>query len=305
MTYTKIPGTNLEASRITLGCMRISEMSVKETSAHINNCLELGINFFDHADIYGGGKCEELFGEVLKSDKSLRSKMIIQSKCGIRSGFFDFSKQHILNQVDVILKRLQTDYLDALLLHRPDTLMEPEEVAEAFELLHKSGKVKYFGVSNQNPMQIQLLQKYVSQKLVFNQLQFSVTNTTMIDNGVNVNMGNNAAVNRDGSVLEYCRLNDITIQAWSPFQHGFFAGAFLDNPEFETLNKTIDAMAKKYDVTNSAIAVAWILRHPANMQVIIGSTNQDRIKGICKAAQVVLSREEWYEIYRAAGNILP
>jgi predicted oxidoreductase len=235
----------------------------------------------------------------------IREKIILQSKCGIRPGMFDFSKEHILDSVDAILKRLKTDYLDILLLHRPDTLVEPEEVAEAFDRLESSGKVRHFGVSNQTPMQIQLLKKSVKQPLVANQLQLSITNATMISSGFNVNMENDAAVHRDGSVLDYCRLNDITIQPWSPFQYGFFEGVFLGNDKFPELNLKIDEIAEKYKVSNTTIAIAWLLRHPAHMQPVIGTMNLDRLNDCCNATEVHLTREEWYAIYRAAGNILP
>jgi predicted oxidoreductase len=285
--------------------MRISELSNPEISTLIHTALDVGMNFFDHADIYGGGQCEAKFAEALDMNASLRQRMHIQTKCGIRKGMFDFSKEHILEAVDGSLKRLRTDYLDVLLLHRPDTLVEPEEVAEAFTILHDSGKVHYFGVSNQNPMQIELLRKYVKQPLVFNQLQLSITNTGMIDAGINVNMENDASINRDGGILDYCRLNEITIQPWSPFQYGFFEGVFLDNPKFPELNQTIDRIAAAKGVTNTAIAIAWLLRHPARMQPIIGTTNPQRVKDVAKASDVTLSRQEWYEIYLAAGNKLP
>lgn len=305
MKYFNIPNSDMKASEISLGCMRISGMANQEISSLIHTALDEGINFFDHADIYGGGKSEEKFAEALDMNRGLREKMILQSKCGIADGYFDFSKGHILEAVDGSLKRLRTDHLDVLLLHRPDALVEPEEVAEAFTILQKNGKVKFFGVSNQNPMQIELLTKFVKQKIVFNQLQFSITNTGMINAGVNVNMEIDASINRDGSILDYCRLKDITIQPWSPFQYGFFKGAFLDNDKFPELNQKIDAIAKAKGVTNTAIAIAWILRHPARMQPIIGTTNLKRVKDSCKAADVTLTRPEWYEIYRAAGNKLP
>lgn len=295
----------IKASEISLGCMRISGMSKKDAAELINTALEQGINFFDHADIYGGGKSEEVFADAVDMSPSVREKFIIQTKCGIRPGFFDFSKEHILNSVDGSLKRLKTDHIDVLLLHRPDTLMEPEEVAEAFDILHKSGKVKFFGVSNQNPMQMELLSKYVNQKLLINQLQFSIMHTGMIDNGINVNMKIEPSIDRDGSILEYCRLKDITIQAWSPFQYGFFEGVFLNNDKFPELNKKINELAEAKGVTNTAIAAAWILRHPARMQVIAGTTNSQRLKDICNASNIELTRQEWYEIYRAAGNKLP
>lgn len=305
MKNINIGNSGIIASEISLGCMRIADMSKKEANLLINTALDEGITLFDHADIYGQGKSEEVFADAIDMNPSIREKIIIQSKCGIRPGFFDFSKEHILNSVDGILKRLKTDYLDILLLHRPDTLMEPEEVAEAFEILSNSGKVKKFGVSNQNPMQIQLLNKFLKDNIIANQLQLSLTNTGMIDSGLNVNMEIAASIDRDGSVLEFCRLNDITIQPWSPFQYGFFEGVFLNNPKFKELNDKIEEFAKKYNVTKEAIAIAWILRHPAKMQPIVGTTNRDRIKAICKASDIVLSREEWYELYRAAGNKLP
>ena len=236
----------------------------------------------------------------------MRQKMIIQSKCGIIPGkAYDFSKEHIVESVEKSLKRLKTDYLDLLLLHRPDTLMEPEEVAEAFEELEKSGKVRYFGVSNENSMQMELLNKYCGNRIKVNQLQFSIAHCDIIDSGLNVNVHEEAGINRDGSVLEYCRLKDITIQAWSPFQYGMFEGVFLGNEKFPKLNQLIDELAEKYQVTNNAIAVAWILRHPARIQTIVGTTNQQRLTDICKASEVKLSREEWYALYMAAGKVLP
>ena len=280
-------------------------MNIEEVESLIKTSMDCGINFFGHADIYGKGKSEEVFGHVLLKEPSLREKMILQTKCGIRPGFYDFSKEHIVASVEESLKKLKTDYVDVLLLHRPDTLMEPEEVAEAFSKLHKDGKVKHFGVSNHNPMQIELLNKYLDNKLVINQLQFSIMHTGIIDNGLNVNMKIDPSIDRDGSILEYCRLKDITIQAWSPFQYGFFEGVFLDNEKFPELNKKINEIAEKNGISNTAIAVAWILRHPARIQTIIGTTNKKRIQDIAKASEVEITRQEWYEIYRAAGNKLP
>jgi predicted oxidoreductase len=305
MKNVPLANCDLQASEISLGCMRISGLPNQEISTLIHTALDEGINFFDHADIYGGGKSEAKFAEALSMTPSLREKMILQTKCGIRKGAFDFSKEHILEAVDGSLKRLQTDYLDVLLLHRPDALVEPEEVAEAFTILQDSGKVKYFGVSNQNPMQIELLTKFVKQRIIFNQLQFSITNTGMIDAGINVNMEISQSVDRDGSILDYCRLKDITIQPWSPFQYGFFEGVFLDNEKFPELNQKIDALAAAKGVANTAIAIAWILRHPAHMQPIVGTTKPGRLKDMCKASDITLTRHEWYEIYLAAGNKLP
>jgi predicted oxidoreductase len=305
MRTIKLGSSSLEVPVVAVGCMRINSLEKTEAERFVQTALEEGANFFDHADIYGGGTCEEIFADAIHMNAEIREKIILQSKCGIRKGMFDFSKEYILESVDGILKRLNTEYLDVLLLHRPDALVEPEEVAEAFDSLEKSGKVCHFGVSNQNPMQIQLLQKFVKQPLVANQLQLSITNANMISNGINVNMENDSAINRDGSILDFCRLNDITIQPWSPFQYGFFEGVFLGNDKFPELNQQIDEIAAKYEVSNTTIATAWILRHPAHMQPVIGTMNIDRLKDCCKASEVQLTREEWYRIYRAAGNILP
>lgn len=278
----------------------------KRAAELIHTALDCGMNFFDHADIYGGGKSEEIFSRAIGMNAQVREKIILQSKCGIRKGFYDFSKSHIVNSVDGILKRLQTDYLDVLLLHRPDALADPEEVAEAFDELYRSGKVRNFGVSNEKPMQIELLSKYLNRPVCVNQLQLSIPNASMITNGLNVNMENDSAVERDGSVLDYCRLKDITIQPWSPFQYGFMEGVFLNNREkFNVLNQTIDRMAEEKSASPEAIVIAWILRHPARMQPVVGTMNPARLKGIAKALKIALTREEWYEIYRSAGNVLP
>jgi len=294
-----------QASEIVLGCMRIGNMNVQELSNYIDRALEEGITLFDHADIYGKGYCEELFGQVLASRPELRENIQIQSKCSIRDGYYDLSKEHILTSVDGMLRRLRTDYLDLLILHRPDTLMEPEEVAEAFDVLQASGKVRHFGVSNFNTMQIELLKSCVKQPLLVNQLQFSIMHSGMVNSGIQANTLFEGSIDRDGSILEYCRLKNITIQAWSPFQYGFFEGVFIDNEQFPKLNDVLGRMAEEKGVGKSAIAVAWILRHPAKMQTIVGTTNVERLKEICKASQVELTRGEWYEIYRAAGNRLP
>lgn len=310
MKYYEIPHTNMRQSAVIQGCMRFKGMSSMEVERIVNLCLENGINSFDHADVYGTagmrGECEQLFGQVLKENPGLRDKVYIQSKCGIcksEQDYYDFSKEHILEAVDGILTRLQTEYLDALLLHRPDTLMEPEEVADAFETLHKAGKVRYFGVSNMNPGQVELLERAVDAPLVFNQLQLSIAHCPMIDTGLSVNNRIPQAVDYEGGILEYSRLKAMTIQAWSPFQKGLFEGPFLTDWEtYGELNAYIDQLAEKYNVTNTAIAVAWILRHPAHMQVILGTTNQKRIADACQGADITLTREEWYTLYAKAGK---
>ncbi|MEG1426133.1 MAG: aldo/keto reductase [Oscillospiraceae bacterium] len=306
MRNLSIGNGKIVAPEIGLGCMRITGVEKKEAKNLIETAMDLGINFFDHADIYAAGEAESYFADAIEMNSTIREKMILQSKCGIKPGLgYDFSKEYILQAAEGSLKRLKTDYLDILLLHRPDMLMEPEEVAEAFQILKNSGKVKCFGVSNQNPNQIELLNKYCGGEVVINQLQLSITECGMMDAGINVNMNNDAGINRDGSILDYCRLKDIRIQAWSPFQYGFFKGVFLGSDRYPELNKKTDELAEKYHVTNSAITIAWILRHPAGIQPIVGTTNVQRLKDISKASDIRLTREEWYEIYRASGKKLP
>lgn len=292
-------------SRVAQGCMRIASMTDEALDRLILTDLEMGVNFFDHADIYGkDSACEIRFGEFLRRHPGVREKMLIQTKCGIRPGRFDFSKEHILRSVEGSLSRLGVETLDYLLLHRPDTLMEPEEVAEAFAQLKQEGKVRHFGVSNQHPLQMELLRQ-AGAEVVINQLQFSMTNTTMIDAGINVNMEDNFAVNRDGMVLEYCRLKGVTIQPWSPFQYGFFQGSFIGSEKFPELNAKLEEIAARYDITPTGLAIAWILRHPAKMQPIVGSVRPERMAEIAKAADVTITREEWYALYLAAGKRLP
>ena len=297
-------GKNMPA--IVVGCMRLAGKSCSEMQNFLHTALEQGAYFFDHADIYGGGQSEAIFGEAMTQDKSIRrEELILQSKCGIRQGYFDFSKEHIIASVDGILKRLQTEYLDVLLLHRPDALVEPEEVAEAFDELHTKGKVRYFGVSNHKPMQIELLKRYVNQPLVANQLQFSIPVSEMVASGLEVNMTTDGATDRDGSVLDYCRLHDITIQAWSPFQMPNWQGCFIDSEKYPKLNEELQTLAEQYGVSKTTIATAWILRHPAGMQVVTGTASESRLLEIMKAEKVQLSRQEWYRLYLAAGHILP
>ncbi|HEM9240710.1 TPA: aldo/keto reductase [Streptococcus agalactiae] len=297
--------TGIQATRIALGCMRMSDLKGKQAEEVVGTALDLGINFFDHADIYGGGLSELRFRDAIKHLNVNRDKMIIQSKCGIREGYFDFSKEYILSSVDGILERLGTEYLDFLILHRPDVLVEPEEVAEAFTKLRAEGKVKHFGVSNQNRFQMELLQSYLDEPLAVNQLQLSPAHTPMFDAGLNVNMLNKASIEHDDGIVDYCRLKRVTIQAWSPFQIDLSRGLFVNHPDYKELNETIAKLAKNYNVSSEAIVIAWILRHPAKMQAIVGSMKPSRLKAIDKANDIALTRKEWYDIYRSAGNILP
>ena len=295
--------SELMVPNIALGCMSMGKLSPEEADKVVRNALDLEVDFFDLADIYGGGKAEETLGKVIEMDPSLRERMLIQSKVGIRKGSYDFSKEHLVTSVDGILKRLNTDYLDALLLHRPDALVEPEIVAEVFEELEKSGKVRNFGVSNHNPYQIELLKKYVKQPLVANQMQFSAMHTGMVDAGINVNTEFDNGINRDGGILDYSRLEDMTLQAWSPIKSS--GDIFVDNENFPEINAKLKEVGERYGLSNSATAIAWILRHPAHIQAIVGTMTPERLTDYAKASEVRITHEEWYDIYRAAGNKLP
>lgn len=308
MRYITLGQDDKELSEIVLGMMRIKDKSVKEVEELVETALSVGINAFDLADIYGRGRCEELLGLVLKNRPDLREKMWIQSKCGIRIEeftYFDFSKDYIIKSVDGILQRLKIDHLDSLLLHRPDALMESDQVAEAFDLLYKQGKVRDFGVSNQNPMMMELLKKDVKQPLAVNQLQLSAAFTPGFESAFHVNMEDSQAAMRDGSIFEYCKLHDVVIQAWSVLQFGYFKGNFVENEKFQALNQVLDRLAIKYGVTSSTIAISWILRYPAKMQAVVGTTNPKHLREVSRAANFSLTRKEWYEIYLAAGNNLP
>ncbi|VOS48793.1 aldo/keto reductase family oxidoreductase [Streptococcus pneumoniae] len=308
MRYITLGQDDKELSEIVLGMMRIKDKSVKEVEELVETALSVGINAFDLADIYGRGRCEELLGLVLKNRPDLREKMWIQSKCGIRIEeftYFDFSKDYIIKSVDGILQRLKIDHLDSLLLHRPDALMESDQVAEAFDLLYKQGKVRDFGVSNQNPMMMELLKKDVKQPLAVNQLQLSAAFTPGFESAFHVNMEDSQAAMRDGSIFEYCKLHDVVIQAWSVLQFGYFKGNFVGNEKFQALNQVLDRLAIKYGVTSSTIAISWILRYPAKMQAVVGTTNPKHLREVRRAANFSLTRKEWYEIYLAAGNNLP
>lgn len=300
----KFGRSNEEVSAVVLGLMRIK--STENPVKVIETAVAEGITFFDHADIYEKGESEKIFADALSKTSIKREDLFIQSKCGIVPGkMYDFSKEHIVKSVEGSLSRLGTDYLDALLLHRPDTLMEPEEVAEAFTQLEKEGKVRHFGVSNFNPGQVELLKKSVNQSLQANQLQFGLLHTSMIDQGINVNRSENGSIDHDGGVLEYSRLVDMTIQAWSPYQGPGNSGVFIGNEQFSELNKKLDELAEKYNTTPTGLASTWVLHHPANMQIIAGTMNIDRIQQIAKSSKIKLSKEDWYALYLSAGNTLP
>ena len=291
--------------QIALGCMRLSKLNIHQAEQLISYALDNGITLFDHADIYGSRKCEQIFGEVLKRNPEFREKMIIQSKCGICKGYYDLSKEHIIKQAEESIKLLNCEYLDILLLHRPDALVDYQEVNEAFEYLYNKGLVKNFGVSNMNPLQIELYNKYLTHKIKYNQVQFSVYHSHMISEGIFVNMSENEACNRSGNMIEYAMLKNIKLQAWSPLMATWSDGSFIDNPKYESLNKKLEELAIKYNVTKNAIAISWILRHPSNITPILGTTSIKHLEEILKAKEIKLTREEWYSLYLSAGHILP
>lgn len=306
MKYTELR-EGLNVSRIVMGCWRIDSLDQKAATKLVSVALDNGINSFDHADIYGAGISEERFGQAWKELGVSRDKLFLQSKAGIflKENYYDFSKKHILEAVEGSLRRLKTDYLDLFLLHRPDTLFEPEQVAEAFDRLERDGKVRAFGVSNQNPTQIELLRKYVRQNIIVNQMQFSVVHSGLVDAGLCVNNHFDSAIVRDGGALEYCRLHDIWLQAWSPFQYGLFEGVYLNDPKYPDLNAKLNEIAAEQGVTAGAVAAAWILRHPAFAQCIIGTMKTSRLVELCKATEVILTVHQWYDIYKSAGHIVP
>ncbi len=301
----------IAAPNVVLGVMRIADMSDEEIRTLIGTARDVGIDFFDHAAVYGNELhgCERRFAEALQLTSSQRAEITLQTKAGIvKDGpYFDYSYEHLTESVDASLAALQTDYIDILLLHRPDALVEPEEVARAFDELHQAGKVRAFGVSNHTPRQIDLLRKYVKQPLIANQLQLSITHSPIVAQGIATNMSaEEQSITIDGGgIVDYCRLHDITVQAWSPYQAGFFNGPFIGNDDYPELNAVLDRLAEKYDVTPTSIATAWITRHPANMQVVLGTTTPERVVQAAAGSQIPLTRAEWYELFRAAGHIVP
>lgn len=302
-------GGTLPASSLILGLMRIGEMEDGAIRALVNAATEAGITMIDHADIYGRPPvhhCEARFAEAMALTPAQRDRLVIQTKCGIRDGFFDFSKEHILASVEGSLRALKTEYIDILLLHRPDALVEPDEVAGAFDQLHAQGKVRHFGVSNQTPGQVELLKRSLNQPLICNQVQLSITHATVIAQGVAINMeGLDQSIDRTLGLLDYSRLNKMTVQAWSPFQKRWFDGVFVGDPELPELNRALNEIAEAHGITPTGVAVAWITRHPAQMQVVLGTTSPPRVRDCVAGAGIKLSREDWYRLFRAAGYTVP
>ncbi len=297
-------GGVLEASEMALGCMRDCRIPFEDAEKLVLTAVDEGITFFDHADVYGAGASEEYFGRILERNPGLREKILIQSKCALirdteKTLYIDTSKKHIIESVENSMKRLKVDHLDTFLLHRADTLIEPEEVAEAFDILHSAGKVRYFGVSNFKTMDLAFLQSCLNQRLIINQMQLSVAHTELIDPTASVQLNELDNVDRNGGVLTYMRMKKMTAQAWSPFQVRFYGGVFMNDDQYPILNSVVNRMSEEKKASPSAIAIAWILRHPAKIQPLIGTTNKERLKDICTASNVEISREEWYELYRA------
>ncbi|MGX1830422.1 aldo/keto reductase [Paenibacillus taichungensis] len=314
----------ISTSRMVMGCMGlgggwnqnpITEEDIKQAHQAVDAALSIGINFFDHADIYTFGKAEIVFGQVLKERKDLREKILIQSKCGIRfedgpgrPGRYDFSSDYIRNSVDGILKRLGVEYIDFLLLHRPDPLMEPEEVAEVIHDLKESGKVRNFGVSNMSAAQMKLLQSYSNEPLIINQLEMSLAKLDWLEMGVLVNHNERINAHFPEETLEYCRLENIQIQAWGSLAQGLFSGRNLDG-QSESIKETallVKDMADQKQTSPEAILLAWLMRHPAGIQPILGTTRPDRIQKCGEAMNLTMTREEWYSLFVSSrGRRLP
>lgn len=318
MRTMKLGNSELQVPVVAVGMMHINRLDKKQAEKYLQKCLELGCNFFDHADVYGMdrpdgyGDCERIFAEAVHMKPSVRENLIIQTKCGFapplpgerKPEMINGSKEYILKAVDDSLTRLGTDYLDVLLIHAPDALTEPEEIAEAFDILNEKGKVRHFGVSNYNTAQIQLLEQYVRQPLEVDQLMLSVVNSGLISRGMYVNRDEPCAIDRDGGILDYCRLKGRTVQCWGVMQFGYMSGCFLGHPDYAELNRVLDKYAEKYEASASSVAVAWILRHPAHMMPITGTVNSSHLEDNVKGADIELTRSEWYEIWKAAGNFI-
>ena len=322
MRSYRIPHSDLEVSRIAYGCMDLGgswdhnppTAALRSRAAGLlATALEQGITLFDHADIYTHGKSEALFGEALRQLPGARDSMVLQSKCGIRfpddpragdPGRYDFSRQHILAAVEGSLRRLGTDRLDILLLHRPDALVEPEEVAGAFAHLHQSGKVRHFGVSNHGSAQIALLQQHLDQPLVVNQLELNIVHSQLIDDGVSANQESDRYAGAAGT-LDYCRLHEVMVQAWSPLARGnLIAPRAKADHRVRKAARMVAALARARRTSKEAVALAWLLKHPARIQPIVGTTSRERLIACCRSDGLELSREEWYALF-AAGRGAP
>jgi len=320
-----LPHTTLKGSRLILGCMglggswdtqyTLTKADEAQARAFLDTGLELGANFYDHANIYTKGRAEEVFGRILKERPGLRDQLVLQSKVGIRWANepegspqrFDFSRGHILSATEAILKRLGTDHLDILLLHRPDALWQPEEIAEAFAVLKGQGKVRYFGVSNQNRFQMEYLQSVLPDPLVANQLQMSLLHHGFVENGISVNQASPRYPDGWEGTMEYARMHRVVLQAWSPLDRGLLTGDLKDQPENVVgAAALVKKLAADHGTTPEAIQLAWLLKHPAGIQPVLGTSKPERLRACAKALDVTLSREEWYSLFAAArGKAMP
>ncbi|WP_300766201.1 aldo/keto reductase [uncultured Bifidobacterium sp.] len=312
MKTVPLGSTSIDVPALALGAMRLADRSRAEASTIVGTALDLGMTFIDTADCYSAGESSRKVGEALSDLSVDRGSVMIQTKVGIfrdpssnKITRYDFSREHIVSALDAELTNLRTDYVDSLLLHRPDTLVDLDDLAAAFDDIATQGKARWFGVSNVNPQQIDLLRSALNQRLQVNQLQFGLGHSGMVRQEFHVNMDDAASVDHDGGLLAYCRLHQLTIQAWSPLQYGFFSGVFLDDPQFPELNRMLRIIGERHGVDASAVAIAWILRHPAHMQVLLGSMTPERLIAMSRATDIMLDSQEWYDLYLAAGNDLP
>ena len=326
MEQLTLPHTDLKTSRLIAGCMGLGGGWAPETLLNaehekqardfIDTALELGINFFDHANIYARGRAEDVFGRILKERPSLRGQIILQSKVGIRwandpAGTpqrFDFSYEHIIEATEAILRRLQTDRLDILLLHRPDVLVEGEEVARAFARLKQDGKVSHFGVSNQNRFMMDYLQHFLPDPLIANQLEMNLLHSGFAEAAISFNQTAPAYPDGWEGVVEYCRLNGVGLQAWSPLARGVLTGGDLKEKSAATKSTAglVKELANAHQVSGEAIVLAWLLRHPAKIQPVLGTSRSDRLRACAESVKVKLSREEWYRLFETArGKSMP
>ncbi|KZN48510.1 aldo/keto reductase [Pseudoalteromonas luteoviolacea] len=306
---------------IAYGCMGLGGQGPHLTSADvmqahsvIDCALESNISFFDHADIYRDGRAEQVFGKVLSERPDLRAKMVIQSKCGIRKkndeqvGRYDFSSEWVKHSVDGILSRLNIEYLDVLMLHRPDPLMQIDELAEQISRLKRQGKINHIAVSNMNLHQMSFLQSALNMPIISNQIEMSLAKLDWLNDGVMVGSQGNHLVDFVSGTLEYCQQHEIQLQAWGSMAKGQFSeqGLYSDELRVRKTSQLVKKLAHKYHVSVEAIVLAFVLRHPAKVQPVIGTTQEIRIKNAVEAIDVCLEREDWYNLYVSSrGNPLP
>lgn len=280
---------------LSIGTMRFGKwganMSTDALRQFIDECLALGLSNFDHADIYGGYTTEEDFGEVLQGNSSLRNQLQIVTKCGIKMvcdnrpsykiKSYDSGKEHIITSVENSLKNFRTDYIDILLLHRPDYLMDPAEIAETFESLKTSGKVKHFGVSNFTTSQFDLINSFTP--LVTNQVEASILHVDPFGDGT----------------FDQCLMKGVTPMAWSPYGGGAIFSKETDE-RIERIKKVANPLCEKYDCTLDQLLLAWLCLHPSGIIPVLGSSKIERIKAALKATKITIEKEDWYDLWQAS-----